>query len=213
MSALVVAAEKLARSTKAAVVLVSHVSQEAGRRAIGDAYAPRGGTALGANGRFTITLARLVDEAAQEFLPGVTLTPQQQRELSILRVPKINSAPKEDPTIVQIVPTHWGLVLRAYDAGTVQAPEERERNARQAVGEHLRALAERMASVGQELTESKLSGGLYKDVPGLAKGRVAAAVTAALEDGHLRQRPRTGRGGGTALLPGEPQETSFGRVA
>lgn len=208
MSALVCAAETLARMTGAAVLLVSHVSQEAARRNIGDAHAPRGGTAIGSNGRYTITLTGVSDESAKDLLAGVALSPQQQRELSILRVPKINSAPRQEPVMLQIVPTRWGLVLRQYDAGQASRPEERAQNARQAVGEHLRVMAERMASLGVPLTSSKLSGGLCKEIPGLSKQGVASAIANAIEDGLLHQEPRAGRGGGFALLPGENGESS-----
>ena len=209
LSALVVAAEQLAHLSKASVLLVSHVSQEAGRRAIGDAYAPRGGSALGANGRYTLTLTRFTDENLAEMLPGVTVTPQQRKELSVFRVPKINSAPREDPTILQIVTTHWGLTLRVYETGHAQSPEERQRTTRQSIGESLRDLAERMSKVGSPLTRSRLEG-LSKEVPGLAKNRISAAVLHAIEDGFLREVERQGRGGGFALLPGELQRGSQG---
>ncbi len=212
MSALVCASETLARLTGASVLLVAHVSQEAARRNIGDAHAPRGGTAIGANGRYTITLTGLPDDQVEEMLPGVTLSPQRQAELSVLRVPKINPAPKQDPMVLQIVPTRWGLILRQHDPGVAQLPEERQANLRRSLGENLRALAQRVASAGDALTASKLSAGLYKQVPGLRKDDVTAAVLAAVEDGYLHREPRSGHGGGHALLPGEKREGSSGEL-
>lgn len=213
MSALVCAAEELARLTGAAVLLVAHVSQDAARRNIGDAYAPRGGTAIGANGRYTMTLTGLTDETTAELLPGVALSPQQQRELSVFRVPKINAAPEPEPVVLQIVPTRWGLVLRGYEVGNVQDEEERRRDARQATGESLLALAKRMAGVEQPLTVSRLSRGLHKEIPGLTKQRIDSAVADAIEDGYLRQEARTGRGGGTALLPGTLPRQISGQIS
>ncbi len=210
MAALVDAAEELVRMTGATVILVTHVSQDAGRRAIGDAHAPRGGTALGANGRFTLTMTRLVDEAAAELLPGIVLSPQQRKEMSVFRVAKINAAPREDPTILQIVPTKWGLVLREYDSGQGQTEEERKHALRGSIGEHLRTMAERMASLSDPLTTSKLQHGLYKDIPGLSRQRVASAVADAIEDGLLQTADRPGRGGGRVLLPGNARAEQFG---
>jgi hypothetical protein len=208
MSALVCAAETVARRTGASVLLVAHVSQEAARRNIGDEHAPRGGTAIGANGRYTITLTGLADDVAEKLLPGITLSEPQQAELSVLRVPKINSAPRQDPVVLQIVPTRHGLVMREYEPPHGQDPEQRERSARAAIGEQLRAMAERMAKLGVPLTSSKLSEGLFKEIAGLTKQGINASVANAIEDGLLRPEKRVGRGGGTALLPGEKREGS-----
>lgn len=208
MSALIVAAEQLAKLAHATVLLVAHVSQDAERRGVGDAYAPRGGSAITDNGRFTITLAKLLDEQVGDLLPGVTLSPEQLRDLRVLRVPKINCAPAQAPAVLQRVATPWGLALRLYDVPTTRNAEEARRASRRAIGEQLRAMAQRYTDLGEHLTEAKLGGGLFKDVSGLSKQRVPAAVADAIEDGYVHRGP-AGRGGGRGcLLPGPVSSNS-----
>lgn len=202
LSALVCASETVAKRTGASVQLVAHHGQDAARRNVGDEHATRGGTAITANGRFTITLTGMNDEDVPKFLPGATLSPQQQAELSILRVPKINPAPRQEPIVLQIVPTHWGLVLREYDAGVSSDPEERKRSLRRTIGSGLLALTSRHAKIGDPLSVTRLRQGLYKQVPGLAKQNIDTAVTDAIEDGFIRKVEREGKGGGYALVPG-----------
>jgi hypothetical protein len=197
-----VRARRLLPTVRAAPVDAT-LREVAARAAIGDANAPRGGTAFGDNGRFTHTLTRLTTEVAQKLLPGVALSPQQLAELSVFRVPKLNAVPRQPEVVLQAVPTRWGLVLREYEAAKGQTETDRRKDTRRSTGVSLQALAAKQQAAGRPLTASKLNGGLFKDIPGLTKNGIEAAITAAIEDGFLHSVERKGeRGGGHALLPG-----------
>jgi hypothetical protein len=201
MSALVCAAEQLSQLTGASVLLVAHVSKAAGREKNGDAYAARGGSALGDNGRFSLTLAGLADEQQEQLLGGIQISPEAARDLLVFRVPKINAAPGQDPVVLQKIGTRYGPTLREYGGEGFNSVEEARTATRASLGHSLRTLAASYSRLGEHLTESKLTGGLFKDVPGLRKNRIPAVVLAAIEDGFLLRGP-TGRGGGRgSLLP------------
>lgn len=169
------------------------------REGHGDAYAPRGGSAITDNCRAVLTLTTLDQEQIGDVLPGVVVPPDQLRELLVLRAPKVNSAPPQLPTEIQRIPTRWGIALRIFDSPIPKSPEETRRVVRRAIGEHLRELTIRFEGT---LTESKLGAGLYSDVPNLSKGHVPRPVQELVEDGFVHRADRSSRGGGKVILPG-----------
>ncbi len=203
MSALVVAAERLALLTGAAVLLIGHVSKAAGRENINDQHAARGGSAITDNARSALVLSRLDAEQATKLL-GFTPSDAELGELLLLNPAKGNASPRQRPMVLERLPTPWGLALREYQAGAKGDPVELRKATRDTLGRHLADLADQFAAVGEQLTESKLNAGLFKDVPGLRKGAIPSAVRDAIVDGFLVRGPK-GRGGGNGcLLPNRP---------
>jgi hypothetical protein len=198
MSALIVAGEQYRKATKSAVSFVSHVSQDAARRGTLDAFAPRGGSALGDNGRYTIVLAQLTKETRGGLIPGVTITDEQMDSVLVMTAPKINGAAKPAPLVLERVPSlPWGVVIHPFAGAAVPRTAA---DVRRAMGVALEALARRYNGT---LTESKLGKDkTWEQIPGLAKGRIAAVVGEAIADGFIHRGP-AGRGGGNGcLLPG-----------
>jgi RecA-family ATPase len=214
MSALIVAAEQLARMTTASILLVSHVSQEAARSGIGDQHAARGGTAIGDNGRFTLTLASLRDDVAKEHgIPG-----ERRREFIVFRAPKVNSAKPQDEILLQRVPTKWGVVLRVRDdetrtpeeeaAGRERAEQERREDA-QRKAEALKRLlqvATKYLPVQPKMSPSWLR--QHHEEIGVAKNEVDDLVRIALKVGVLIEHGRDGRG--IYVRPGIPRRADSG---
>ncbi len=201
MSALVCAAEQLSKGTGAAVLLVAHVSKAAGRDGIGDAYAARGGSAISDNGRFSLTLTGGAPKNLTPLL-GREVAPGEAEDLVVLRVAKLNAARAPAPVVLRRTPTPWSMVLRVESAVNEAERHGVLRDRRSKAGGDLRELAERQSAAGEPLTESKLSRGLFREIPGLAKAGIAAAVLEATEDGFIHAVKRQGRGGGVALHPG-----------
>lgn len=201
MSVMVVAAEQLAAATKASVLLVTHVSKAASRERNGDAYAPRGGSAITDNGRYTITLTGIADDKAEDLL-GFKPTSEVLEDLLVLAVPKINSAPRQKPVVIQRHPTPWGITLREYEGhGKTGDPGEVARHRRQVTGARLRALVVRIAGQGGKPATINRIAENYRDEVGLAKSKVDRAVSEAIEDGYLAWGGKV-QGGGLSLVPG-----------
>jgi hypothetical protein len=112
LSILVESAQRVCRLTGAAVLLVAHTSQEAARGGFTDAYTPRGGSALGDNGRSTMVLTRLNAENRKVFAPDAELTPEEMERLLVLAHAKSNGAPAAAPLLLERGSTRHGPVLR-----------------------------------------------------------------------------------------------------
>jgi RecA-family ATPase len=116
LGVLISACESLGRKTGAFVLVIGHVSKDAGRNSIGDAYAARGGGALSDNGRATLTLTRFPqDEKTQKKLWGKTFPPALARELFVFASPKVNGAPPQDPVILSRVGTKYAMTFEPFD--------------------------------------------------------------------------------------------------
>ena len=111
LSILVEAAQRLCKLARCAVLLVAHVSQEAGRQGFTDAYTARGGSALGDNGRSTIILTGLNENNRKLYAPDADLKKEDFKRLLVLAHPKCNYAPTADPILLQRVQTPFGPVL------------------------------------------------------------------------------------------------------
>lgn len=195
-SMMIVAAEQLAAATGAAVLLVTHVSKAAAREKVSDAYAARGGSSLGDNGRYSLVLSPYDSETAADLI-GLEVDPETAKRLVVLSLPKINGAPPQDPVVLERVSTSHGIVLRPYLNRTVPlTPGERRRR----TGERLRQVVTEARSGGFVVTLNRLQNDLRPRV-GLARSKIAGAVLDAITDGLLRHGAVV-KGGGLSIEAG-----------
>ena len=204
MSAMVVAAEQLAKATGAAVVLVTHVAKAAARGGVGDAYAPRGGGAITDNGRFTLTLAGLggVPEKQAEAILGFKPTADELKTLLLLAVPKINSAPSQDPVkLERLAAPPWGITLRLFDEGvrTGEQKEAARAAERSDMARRLGELVAHLTSQGFQVTLTSLKDS-HRTVLGLSQRGVEPAVALAIQEGFVAWGDS--RKGGRTLVAG-----------
>lgn len=206
MSALIVAAERLAQRTGAAVVLVAHVSKAAGRGSVDDQYVARGGSAIGDNGRFTITAAHVTpDSGDAKRIRAFIAQPEPLGVLVRLRVAKINSAPTGDIGIVEQRPSPYQTITVALAAADDNLAGMADLRAIRGV--RLRALLADLGAKGEhDVTRTKLDGEHRQAVAaiGIATRELKVAINEALADGFLEEadRPAGARGGGKRLVPG-----------
>jgi hypothetical protein len=113
MSVLVTACERLCMLTKIAVTLVGHVGQNTARAGIADAYAGRGGSALGDNARSSIVLMPLNSKNADEYAAGLDLSDEHVEHTLVLTQPKRNgtAASESPPRLLRRLSTRFGPVL------------------------------------------------------------------------------------------------------
>jgi hypothetical protein len=192
LSILVEACQRVCRHTKASVVLVAHVSQEAGRAGLADAYAPRGGSALGDSGRSTMVLTRINENNERAYLPEVTLDRDQKKRLLVFTHPKSNGAPGADPVLLERWSTPFGPVLRRADLRT---REQDKVDARRRVVK----LVQDLTGSGIVVTRNKLEEKGYLERTGLSRHEMRLTVDDAIRAGELAPARNVGRGGGEMI--------------
>jgi RecA-family ATPase len=197
LSVLVNAAEHVCKLTGVTMLLVSHVSQEAGRLGLADQYAARGGSALGDSGRSTMVLTGINEKNRKEFLPDAELTRQQMKDLLILTHPK-SIGPKAEDLVLQRVSTPHGPVLHK---AVVRAKEDNRAELRlklvKLVAEHARD--------GQALTVNELED--YKAELGCSRAELRKLAREAVRKSELAQR-RNPKGRGYILVPTRDPESA-----
>ncbi len=190
LSVLVNAAEHVCKLAGVTMLLVSHVSQEAGRLGLADQYAARGGSALGDSGRSTMVLTAINEKNRKEFLPDAELTRKQMRELLILRHPK-SIGVKADDLILQRVSTPHGPVLHR---AVVKSKEEN----RAALRAKACAIVAQLTKSGQSVTPKALED--YSAEIGCSQKEVRKLVREAITEGELVAH-RFAKGRGSTLVP------------
>jgi hypothetical protein len=187
LSILVESAQRVCRLADVAVLLVAHVSQEAARQGHADGYAPRGGSALGDNGRSTLVLTRVNKNNRTEFAPDADLPPELMERLLVLTHPKSNGAPSAKPLLLERCSSAHGPVLRPATLRPREVdPMEQLHRLRDAVG--------KLTAAGIEPTERKLRG--YAADIGCAEKRLGRLLDDACGRGILRVVGPSRRGGG-----------------
>lgn len=203
LSILVESAQRVCRLTGAAVVLVAHVSQEAARQGNADAYAARGGSALGDNGRSTIVLTFINHNNRKKFLPGAELSDADMKRLAVLSHAKANGGAMQEPIILERVRSDWGSpYLRPYDVPEPSGPSQAQRVA---------TVVEKLHARDMCVTRRKLRDHL--DELGVPLHHLNAAVNQAIEEGLLLEVERAGKGPpGFRLVPSSPAEQLVQRI-
>jgi RecA-family ATPase len=192
LSILVEAGQRLCKLTGAAVALIHHVSQDAGRRGVADQYAGRGGSALGDNARSSMVLTRLTRENLKQYAPNAKLADSELERLLVFTHPKTNGAPAAPPLILERYGNEHGPVLRLAKLATQRAESVAEKI------EHLRALVERLTTQRISVSERTLRGYIADlDIP---KHEIGRLVTEAEAAGAISRQRRPGRGGGEQLI-------------
>jgi hypothetical protein len=202
LSILVEAAQRLCKLIGAAVVLVHHVSQDAGRRGVADQYAGRGGSALGDNARSSMVLTRLTRENLKQYAPNAKLADSELERLLVFTQPKSNGAQAAPPLILERHGNEHGPVLQLANLATQRAESEAEKI------ERLRDLVERLTLRGIIVTERKLRG--YTADLGVGEKAIGRLVTEAEATGAISRRSRPGRGGGEQLIANPKPERTVG---
>lgn len=192
LSILVEAAQRLCRLASAAVVLVAHVSQEAGRMGIADQYAARGGSSLGDNGRSSVVLTRLNANNRKQFAPDADLTPDDMERLLVLTHPKSNGAPCAKPLVLERIGTPYAGVLQPAALRTADEQQEDQR-------ERLLSTIAELTAVGIICTRTSMR--QRAKSMGVARDDLDSLIDAAVKSGNLAERVKPGRGGGLMLVP------------
>ena len=197
LSILVEAAQRLCKLTGAAVVLVHHVSQDAGRRGVADQYAGRGGSALSDNARSSLVLTHLTADNLKQYAPGATPSPQEMERLLVFAQPKSNGAKGAPALLLERHGNDHGPVLRLASLQRHRTESEAERI------ERLRGVVERLTGRGVAVSRTTLRD--YTQDVGVSKDDLGKLVTEALAARALTETKRPGRGGGMQLLPAARQ--------
>jgi RecA-family ATPase len=192
LSILVEATQRVCRLAGVATQLVAHVGQETARLGVADAYAPRGGSAMGDNGRSTMILTRITKANRKEYAPGIELTADDYERLRVLVHAKSNHARSAKPLLLECHATQHGPVLRAAMLGATAI--DREANT-QAQIERLCHVVAELTAQGVDVTERKLRP--RKDQIGCTERELDPLLAEAVASGKLRIPDRRTRGGGT----------------
>lgn len=187
LSILIEAGQRICRLTGAAVLPVAHVSQEAGRSGTTDAYAPRGGSALGDNGRSTLVLTSLTDKTAATFAPDADLPAGILNRLRVLVHPKSNGAEPAPPLLLERCSTPYGPVLRRAVLRSRQVDP----------GEQIDRLVSMIADLtakGTPATEKRLRNYIAKI--GCSEKKLPRLLDAALAASRVRKSETKCQGGG-----------------
>ncbi len=186
-SILVESGQRLCRFGSTGVLFAHHTGQDAARAGSTDAQTPRGGTALGDNGRSTMILTRLNDKTAKTFAPNADIPADALERLLVLAHAKSNGTEAAKPLLLERGSTPHGPVLRpAVLRSRVVDPEEQFNRLRKVVAD--------LADKGIPATERKLRnytaeiGCSEKKLPRLLDDAVAAKV--------VRLAGKIGQGGG-----------------
>jgi hypothetical protein len=124
LSILVESAQRLCKLSKLAVLLVCHVSQEAARSGVADAYAPRGGSALGDNARSTMVLTPITKANASAYLPeGTDYCHADHKGLRVLVHAKCNGALPAEPMLLERLSTPYGPILTEAELVAREKPK------------------------------------------------------------------------------------------
>jgi hypothetical protein len=182
MSAVVVAAERLAERTNAAVLLIHHVGKQAARMKVGDAYAARGGSAIGDNARSSLVLVQADKENLKRLL-GEEPTEEQIDKLLILFHAKSNAMPARKPTLIEKVSTPHGMALRLYKPSEAVADGIPIRAVQ---GWKLKEFVANLVKNNITVTRRKLrESDTLGEILNLSKHKIEAAVDEAIIDGFL----------------------------
>jgi RecA-family ATPase len=192
LSILVESAQRLCKLTGAAVVLVHHVSQDAGRRGVAGQYVARGGSALGDNARSSMVLTRLTEENAKQYAPGSDLSDSGMERLLVFSHPKCNGAKAATALLLERWDNEHGPVLRLADLSTRRAESDAEKI------ENLRELADRLTAQGVIVTARILRD--YIEELGVAKHAIGKLIIEARVAGAIRVEPRKGKGLGEQII-------------
>jgi hypothetical protein len=120
MTVLVNACERLCVLAKVAVILVGHVGQNTARAGLADAYSARGGSALGDNGRSSMSLTPLNSKNKGAYAPGLELSDDElSRTLAWVHT-KSNGAPAAEPRLLRKLGTKFGMLLVDADFSDAQ---------------------------------------------------------------------------------------------
>jgi RecA-family ATPase len=188
LSILVESAQRVCRLASTAVLLAHHTGQDAGRSGSTDQWTPRGGSALGDNGRSTLVLTRLNEHNRKSFAPDADLSREDMERVLVLTHPKSNGCPSAKPMLLERVSTPFGPALRPF----LLRPREVDSKAQL---ERLRAVAEELAAKGLEVTARRLRS--YTAELGCSQRQVERLLDDAEAAGVLRRRTTGSRGGGT----------------
>ena len=200
LSILVESSQRLCRlreSVGLGVTLVGHVSQEVGRNGNADAYAGRGGSALGDNGRSSLVLQKVNAETLKKYRPDVEVSAEQLDKLRVLTHPKSNGCPGAAPLLLQCGGNVNGPILRVP---FLNPTEEQHAGASQAAA--LVGLVSSLTSQGVKVTESILRGKTGTGGVLGSKHKLPLLIAEAVAAGLVLQVPNEGaRGGGMKLVP------------
>jgi hypothetical protein len=196
LSIFVEAGQRLTWLCNAALTVVGHVSQDAARGGVADAYASRGGSALGDNGRSTMVLTRITDNNQKLYAREAALDPEEMERLLVLTHPKSNGAPGAKPLVLLRWGNEHGPVLR------VARLRHADREPDEAPIERLVELVSQLTAEGTLVTEGLLRGYTGKgETLGFAQKQLPKFIAEAVSGGLLIKRDKPGRGGGEQILP------------
>jgi hypothetical protein len=188
LSILVESGQRVCRLTGAAVMFVAHTSQEAARSGSTDAYTPRGGSALGDNGRSTLVLTRLREKMVETFAPHTDISSEMLERLLVLNHAKSNGAPAAPPLILERASTPFGPVLRR--ANLRPRTEDADARIDRLVGVITDLSAKGIAATQRKLRED------YSAEIGCPTKRIGRLLDDAVAAGRLRVSDTILRGGG-----------------
>jgi len=192
-SILVEACQRIHKLAGVTVLLVSHTSQDAARQGYADAYAPRGGSALGDCARSTIVLTALNENNRKTYAPDEEIPPSMMERRLILTNPK-NKGPRAEPLHLLRDSNPFGPVLRALD----ERPRRSDDPA--AVRARLVEKVRDLTASGLSMTENKLR--TYAAEIGIPKHKIPRAVDDAIVAGELRRTGVKVKGGEVLVAEG-----------
>jgi hypothetical protein len=191
MAAMVQALEVIARETRVAVLIATHISKQASRDRLKDAYVARGGSALTDNSRSVMVLSKLDAKSAKARFGGIPEEEIASRVIQ-LTLAKSNFSRGIDPLLLERVATPYrgGLVLKLMDESTsTLAKESAEMRRRQDLANIEQLIARLIEVEGGPVTQSKLRGvhgKLAKEMTGLGRSALTELLTVAVDGGVLK---------------------------
>lgn len=200
MSALNRAIELLAKETGAAILLSAHVSKQAGRERMKDAYVARGGSALSDNSRSVMVLSKLDRKTAKARFGDVPEEKVANRIIQLSLAKSNFSSGMMDPLLLERVTTKYrgGLVLKLLDPQTTFLAKDSAETQKQKGIASVEQLVARLVELeAGPVTVSRMNGTyrqVTKEMTGLGKEALAAAIGAAAEAGILTAAEITVRG-------------------
>ncbi len=198
LSVLVSACERLTKLAGVAVILIAHVSQEAARNGYADANAPRGGSALGDNGRSTLVLTPIHLKNKDALLPDdVVVSKEEMKKLLVLTNPKVNGAQAAEPLFLERHTTLHGPVLHRASLRKKQDPVQEDTTPKRA---KVVALVADLVVKGIDVSREGFKKNYSKLVP-CAQAEAERLLDLAVGNGELTQREPTRGGRGHILVP------------
>jgi 5S rRNA maturation endonuclease (ribonuclease M5) len=186
LSVLVNAAEHVCKLADVTMLLVAHVSQEAGREGLADQYSARGGSALGDNGRSSLVLTALNEKNKKLYLPDADISLHEMRDLLLFRHPK-SIGPKADDMLFRRVSTPHGPVLHR---AVIRSKNENRAVLRAKVVD----LVQKLTSGGITVTSNVIETTYAADL-GCSQRETRKLIHEALKGGQLAEQRNRGRRG------------------